>query len=132
MLCEFTVSQPYFTNTPEDRIVNTFHYFWDDVTPPVTQDFTNVKNELFAAYALIFSSATLAGRAPWAPSTGWTVKAYDLAQPKPRVPIYSVTEYPVLTMASASSTMNSVSGRGMRTSGVTRKSSPQNSREPMM
>ena len=39
----------------------------------------------------MFSSATLNGRAPWALSTGWTIKAYDLAQAKPRVPVYTWT-----------------------------------------
>ena len=40
--------------------------------------------------------------------------------------------FSVSRMASDSSTMNSLSGRGMSTADVTRKSSPQNSRLPTM
>ena len=104
MLCEFTVTQPYFTNVPEDVIVNTFHWVWDGASPPTNTELNAVADELMAFYALIFSSGTTNGRAPWAPNSNWKVKAYDLAQAKPRVPIYSATKTATCAISAAPTT----------------------------
>lgn len=92
MLCEFTVAQPYYTNVPEDRIVNTWHFFYEGEDTPSQTSFATVKDALMGFYEAGFSTVATNSKAAWVSASNWQIKAYDLAQAKPRVPVYSALD----------------------------------------
>lgn len=104
MLMEIQVKAPYFTNVPEDVITNVWHWVWDGGSDPTTGQCDSLKDALMGFYEAIFNSTTNAGLAPWVKATGWSIKMYDLAQPKPRVPYYTATD----TFAGSSATTSAI------------------------
>lgn len=86
-ITRFNCSLPYFTNIPEDVVVNSWHLIFEDGigTPPNITDYGNALDNFKTFYDSVYT--TLA-RAAWVGST-MTIKAYDLQLPEPRVPIFS-------------------------------------------
>lgn len=80
----------YFTNLPEDVIVNTFCFVWPVGTPTLT-NWGNLRDDLLAFYQNNFSIGANLYMAPWLTLTGPRIKAYNLADPEPRTPVYQST-----------------------------------------
>lgn len=79
------VSIPMYTGIPEDVIVNTFHWRFDESEPleyPTITDYGKLFDRLKTFYDAVYASVT---RADY--TTGpMTMKVYDLQQPTPHVP----------------------------------------------
>lgn len=82
---------PYFSNLPEDVIINTFHFFWGGASYPTTTELQQIVTRLVAFYGTIWSTAGANDLAGWVNKTACSCKIYDLGDPTPRVPRLSVT-----------------------------------------
>lgn len=79
------VRMPYYTNIPRDIITNTFHFFWDGVTP--FEDACNyLTGRLDTMYTSIYGGTGTNKAAPWVTWASTAVHWYDMSTPPPRVP----------------------------------------------
>lgn len=87
---QVNVSLPYFTNMPEDVIVNTFHLIFDagGGTLPTNTDYGNLADNLDAFYEACYTAPGL--KANWTGNT-LTMKFYRLILPEPRPPAFTTT-----------------------------------------
>ena len=91
MAYRFQVTFPMDSGIPADAVTNTFHFHESGV--PIVTDFDNVRDMLkdFYTVAPPGGSAALATRLSLNIAATAIVKAYDLADPEPRVPAYEST-----------------------------------------
>jgi len=74
---------PYFTGTPTDVTMNTFHFYTDDWDPPATA--TLLRQRLTTFYGLVYGAA--AARVPYVDWPLAVCKMFDLSEPTPRIPV---------------------------------------------
>lgn len=83
---QFTI--PYFTNLPEDVIVNDWHAFWP-VGTPSTSDFEDLRDDIVAFYDDAYNFGANTQGAPWVGFASTSVKMYRVDDPTPRAPHFS-------------------------------------------
>ena len=79
---------PYFTNIPEDVVVNVWTFNWL-IGSPAVGDFDNLRDNLVAFYDDVYADPGGPMLAPYVDETQARIKIYDLADPLPRVPVYN-------------------------------------------
>jgi len=82
---------PYYTGLPTDVVTNVWHFYWPNVSEPLTSDYNILRDKVSGFYEYIFGVGGVQ-MAQWARPANHTVKIYDLEDAKPRVPVYSVTD----------------------------------------
>lgn len=84
----FQVTIPYYTGLPEDVVTNTWHAQFNSPTSPLTSDFANMADNLRVFYEQTYT--TPGSMAKYARPALTSLKVYDMDDPKPRAPRYSV------------------------------------------
>lgn len=86
------VSVPYFTNVPEDVVTNTWHFDWLGGGAPNAASFDLCMENVRSFYGTAYSGIASVGNwANYMSLTGAVIKMYNLADPKPRVPVRTWT-----------------------------------------
>ena len=81
---QFTM--PYFTSIPEDVITNTWHFNYL-IGTPTAGEWAGLVAALQFFYNDCYNQTTPM-LSPWINAAGCSVKAYDLADPTPRAPVF--------------------------------------------
>lgn len=85
----FTATFPYWTNIPEDVVVNTWHFDYAlDPTPPDEGAWADINSHLATFYQAIYHNTSGLTHAPWLRPLLNTLRAYNLDDPLPRAPLY--------------------------------------------
>jgi hypothetical protein len=86
----FMATFPYFTNLPEDVVVNTWH-FKHALDSPADDDAIAEQCARLAVFYNEVYRLTGCSFAAWCPVYTGKIKVYNLADPTPRPPIHTMT-----------------------------------------
>lgn len=86
-----TVTIPYFTGIPEDVITNVWHFRFGGIDPITPADYALLRGQLETFYESVYNAAIGTTMAPWCRPALTVMEAFNLADPTPRVPVFTTT-----------------------------------------